>query len=178
VNSYQGMTDTTLRSDTATSNYGAATDLLVDGEPDYATLMRWDLSSIPAGVTVLEAKLVLEVFNPSASGYELYALGRSFVENEATWQQASIGQAWSVMGANGTADRDSTTLATLTPTTTGTYTLTLNPAGLALVQSWIDDATANHGLILSDYGNTDGADMYSSEYGTVQSRPALEITYR
>ncbi|MFZ8965586.1 MAG: DNRLRE domain-containing protein [Steroidobacteraceae bacterium] len=178
VNSYQGMTDTTLRSDTATTNYGAATDLLVDGEPDYATLMRWDLSSIPAGVTVLEARLVLEVFNPSASGYELYALGRSFVENEATWQQAAIGQAWSVQGANGAADRDSTTLATLTPTTTGTYTLTLNPAGLALVQSWIDDATANHGLILSDYGNTDGADMYSSEYGTVQSRPALEITYR
>ncbi len=178
TNGYQGMTDTTLRSDTATTNYGAATDLLVDGEPDYATLMRWDLSPIPAGATVLEAKLVLEVFNPSASGYELYALGRSFVENEATWQQAAAGQAWAVQGANGAADRSSAVLATLTAASTGTYLLTLNPTGLALVQSWIDDATANHGLILSDYGNTDGADMYSSEYGTVQSRPALVITYR
>lgn len=175
---YQGMTDTTLRSDATTTNYGAAVDLLVDGDPDYATLMRWDLSAIPAGATVLDAKLVLEVFNPSASGYELYALGRNFVENEATWQQAATGQPWSVPGASGTADRGSTVLATLTAAGTGSHTVTLNTSGLALVQSWIDDPTANYGLIFFDYGNMDGADMYSSEYGTVASRPALVITYR
>jgi hypothetical protein len=178
---YAGNEDTTLSQANPTTNYGGATSLLIDGDDpsrsgnDKAALLRWDVSAIPPGSIVQEAGLTLQVFNASPNTYGVYEIKRSWAENTATWQQAQSGTAWQSPGAAGTADRGSTLLGALTPTSTGLYVITLNSAGLALVQSWINNPAANHGLIIADTGQTDGVDAYSSETTTIANRPLLTI---
>jgi hypothetical protein len=178
TNGYTGMIDASLRSDNATTNYGSATDLLVDGSPDYASVMRWDLSSIPTNKVVTSARLILRVFNPSPGTYELYALKQAFNEAQVTWQRASTALAWQTAGANGANDRETTVLGTVTSSGNGSLTVTLNAAGIAKVQSWIASPATNNGFVLLDYSVSDGLDLRSSEYGTVAQRPSLSITYQ
>lgn len=175
---YTGMDDATLRSDGATTNYGSATTLLADGSPDYSAAMRWNLSSIPTGKIVTQVQLILQVSDASTASYELYGLKRPWVESQATWQRASTAVAWQASGANGADDRESTVLGAFTPSATGSRTITLNAAGVAKVQAWIDNPASNHGFILLDYAVSDGVDLRSSEYGTVNQRPRLTITYQ
>ena len=53
------------------------------------------------------------------------------------------------LGAN---DRESTSLAVVSYNSTGTNTITLNAAGIALVQRWVNAPSSNHGMILNDPG--------------------------
>jgi PKD repeat protein len=54
----------------------------------------------------------------------------------------------------------------------------LNDAGVARVQSWLDDPAGNHRLVLANGGTTDGADFHSSESATAVARPRLNVLYR
>lgn len=178
TNGYNGMVDTTVRSDATTTNYGSATTLLADGSPDYSALLKWDLSSIPAGKQVTSAKLTFNVTDVSSSAYEFYALKRAWVEGEATWQRASAAAAWQTAGVNGANDRETTVLGAITGSPKGTITVTLNAAGIAKVQSWINGPATNFGFVLLDYSISNGLDVSSSEAGTVSQRPILTITYQ
>jgi hypothetical protein len=178
VASYNGMVDASLRSDNATTNYGAATTVLIDGSPDYASVMRWDLSSIPSGKTVTAAQLTFNVVDTSGQSYELYALKRAFDEATVTWQRASSAVAWQTVGADGANDRETTVLGALVGSGSGTLTVSLNAAGLAKVQSWIDTPATNFGFIVLDYTQSNGLDLSSSEASTVSQRPKLTITYQ
>ena len=174
---YNGMVDATIRSNRATSNYGGSTTLLVDGSPDYATAMRWDLSAVPMDKTVTSAALTFRVSNRSANSYELYALNKAWNESQITWQRASTSSPWQSAGANGAADRDSSGLASVNGSTTGDLTVSLNAAGLAKVQAWVSNPQTNYGVILLNYDVSDGLDLRSSEYRTVAYRPRLTLTY-
>lgn len=174
---YTAMVDASLRSDATTTNYGTATSLLADGSPDYAALLRWDLSSIPSNKTVTKVQLTVNVFDKSTGSYELYALKRFFSESEATWQRASATVNWQTAGANGANDRETSVLGTVNGSATGNLTVTLNAAGIAKVQSWVANPSTNNGFVLLDYAVSDGLDLRSSEYGTVAERPQLTITY-
>lgn len=175
VNSYAGTTDTYLRSATATTNYGAASTNYSSSVS--GALLRWDLSTIPTNAVVQSATLTLNVTDASKSSYELYQLKRNWSESSATWNNASTGTPWQVAGAKGANDRGTTVLGAITATTTGAKTITLNAAGLAAVQAWIQNPSANFGLTLQDYTGTDSLAFQSSESGTVAARPKLEITY-
>ena len=178
---YAGNTDTTLSQANPTINYGGAADLLIDGDDpsrsgnDKAALLRWDISAIPPGSIVQGAELTLQVSNASPNTYGVYEIKRSWAENTATWQQAQSGTAWQSPGAAGTADRGSTLLGEITPSSTGAYVITLNNAGLALVQSWINNPATNHGLIIADTDQKNGIDVYSSETTAIANRPVLSI---
>lgn len=179
VNGYAGTTDTKLKSDAATTNFGAATSLETDGSPDYGVLLRWDLSSIPAGKTITAVSLTFNVTNTSSQIYEFYAMARAWSESSATWQLASTGVPWQTLGANGAADRSSTVLGTLSSGALGTKTVSLNADGIAAVQGWINNPAANFGMILADYvNNADGLDLSSSEAATLSQRPKITITYK
>jgi hypothetical protein len=69
-------------------------------------------------------------------------------------------------------------IASISPGSTGSYTLTLNAAGVALVQSWVDGSSVNNGLVIRTTGTTDGMISRSSEYGTAGQRPTLSVTYQ
>jgi hypothetical protein len=174
---YSGMTDAPLRRNKPDTNFGNLTKLLLDGQPDISSVMRWDLSQIPTTATITQARLRLQVIDPSNASYSIYALLRPFEESTVTWLRATSQANWQQGGANGSSDRETIAIGSLLATTAGTYTITLNAAGISKVQSWVADPTTNHGLILLDYVPSDRLSMHSSEAATVSVRPTLIVSY-
>ena len=162
-----------------TSNYGAASSLIADGNPDFGALLKWNLTSIPAGSTLQSATLSLNVTGTSADTYEIYELKRNWTELQATWNKATTGTNWQSAGAQGSLDRGSTVLGTVTATATGIRNVVLNAAGLAVVQGWVNNPATNFGFILQDYANTTKDDLvFSSKESTVAAnRPQLQVVY-
>lgn len=176
--SYAGTRDTYISSKSTNTNYGDFTEIWIDGSPDYATLLKWDISAIPVGSIVNSATIELYVTNTSSGTYEVYTLQRAWDELSATWQQYAAGQNWATAGATNNSDRSPTVLGSVSPSSMGTYVITLNAAGVAAVQAWINDPSANHGLLIQDYGISSGADFLSSETANAAQRPKLVVNYQ
>ena len=168
LNSYTGAEDTYVASSKTTTNYGSETTILADGSDrtygELISLLKWDVSSIPAGATVTAASITLQVFDATNNAYNLWEMLANWSESTATWSNA---------------DPDSNSgdnIGSFSPTSTGSYTITLNADGIALVQSWVD-GSANYGITIQSASTTNGIDMRSSEYGTQAQRPMLTVTY-
>ena len=177
VAAYAGTTDATIRQASATSNTGSATTLEADGDDgsgvDLSALLRWTLTGVPSDATVTAASVTLQVTNSSANTYNLYAVSRAWNESQVSWNNAATGSAWATPGALGGSDRGAV-VGTVTGST-GSRTITLNAAGIAMVQGWVNGT--NNGIIIASASNTDGIDFASSEVGTASQRPKLSITY-
>lgn len=180
---YAGTRDTYIREASATTNYGTAASLQVDGdEPsgsgtDMSILLAWDISEIPADATVQSVTLTLNTINISNGPYFCYALLRAWDEGQASWNQAASGSAWSSAGALGATDRDSLPLCTISAPVLAPLSVDLNTDGIAAVQAWVDGSLANNGLVISDSVTSDGADFDSSDSASAINRPKLEIVY-
>ena len=180
---YAGTTDAYLSQAGPGSNFGASTTLLVDGDDpsatgnDKATVIRWDVSSIPAGSTVESAQITFNITDPTTSLYELYQLVRMWDEGVVSWTAAAAGDNWQTAGAQGANDRNSTVLGELSVATTGIHTFSLNTDGVAAVQSWVDSAATNQGIIIANSASSNGVDFSSREVGTATNRPKLTVTY-
>ncbi|MBT8054607.1 MAG: DNRLRE domain-containing protein [Gammaproteobacteria bacterium] len=183
-NGYAGTSDAYIREASATTAHGLETSLQVDGdEPagstnDMNILLRWDTAAIPVDAIVESVAIQLAVTNPSNGSYTCYGVLRDWNEATVTWNQAGSGTPWGSPGAEASSDRDSAPACTVTAGVTGTLNVGLNEAGIALVQSWVNDPAGNHGLVISDSSTSDGADFHSSESSTAMARPRLEVTYR
>jgi hypothetical protein len=175
---YAGMTDTLIAAKNASKNYGNDTKMTIDGSPDEAGLFRWDISAIPVGSTVDSVTIEFNVTGSSRDSYEVYALQRAWNELSATWQRYSTGNNWASAGANGAADAQGAVLGQLAATTTGTYRINFNSAGVAAVQQWIDDPTKNFGIIIKDYAVSKAVEIRTSEASTASQRPKLVINFR
>jgi hypothetical protein len=176
--SYAGTTDSTLHQAAPTGNFGNDATCLVDGDDgagaDLSCLIRWDVSQIPTGSAVQAASLTLTIVNPTGNTYNVFALKRSWVELQATWNNATSSVAWATPGALGATDRDAIVIGSVTGPN-GTLTIPLNSAGIGAVQSWVNGA--NYGIVISDSAGTDGTDLASSENATLASRPKLTVTW-
>ena len=181
--SYSGTADTYLSENAPTSNFGSSTALVLDGNDpnptgnDLVTVIKWDISSIPADSLVDSAQIEIDVFDASSGSYEIYEMKRNWVESEATWNIFAAGNNWQTPGANGPLDRGSTVLGAVTASAVGPYSISLGPDALTLVQAWIDAPGSNNGLIIANTTTGNGLDFRSSEYGTATSRPKLTIGY-
>ena len=179
---YDGTMDSYIREATATTNYGAATTIQVDGdEPsgsgtDMSIVIGWDISEIPAAAAVQSASIVLNTLNIGGP-YTCFGLLRAWNQAGVTWNEASSGVTWGSPGAAGVSDRDSLSLCSFNAGVTGPITINLNADGLSLVQSWVDGSQANNGIIITDSATSNGADFDSSESGNAMNRPKLEIVY-
>ncbi len=174
---YAGTHDTYINSGSSKTNYGSSSTLTVDGSPDKAALFKWDVSAIPAGSTVTSAVIELNISNAATDTYQVYALNRAWDELSATWQQFAAGQNWSTAGASGSADRGSASLGSISASNTGTYRITLNAAGIAAVEAWVNNPAANFGVIIQDYSVSNRFDARSSETSNASQRPKLLIDY-
>ena len=175
---YAGTRDTKISSTAPVYGHGKVTKLSIDGSPDMAALMAWDISLIPQGSTVVSAAIELFVTNGTKDSYEIYALERAWEELAATWHQFASGRSWSEVGASGAADADATALGFLTARQLGFQQIALNQAGLDLVQAWIDEPADNHGIIFQDYLNgNDNSEFSSRETPVASQRPKLVVTY-
>ncbi len=176
--SYSGTRDTWIRATSPTRRSGSSSSLTIDGSPDSAALLKWDISSIPTGSVVTGASITLQVTSGTVDGYEIYELLRNWSESDATWLQATAGGSWQVAGAQGASDRGNAVLGVLSSPSTGSVTLSLNAAGLAVVQRWINDPSSNFGVVLQDYVNaSDAATFRSRETSTSGQRPQLRVDY-
>ena len=174
------VADTQILENAPTTNYGATTPLGADGdEPtgtarDKSSLLKWSVSTIPAGSKISSASVTLNVTNSSTQTYQAFGLKQPWVESAATWTLYAAGQPWQIAGAKGSLDRDAQAAGTIGPSTIGKQTFTLSPA---LVQSWLDNPQSNNGIIITNTSNTDGFDFSSREATTSSLRPELNVTY-
>jgi hypothetical protein len=182
--SYAGTRDAYLAEEAPATSFGGAASCLVDGDSvsgkDQYALLRWSFGSadIPADATVTSVSITLNVTNKTGgSGYAIYELKKDWIEAEATWSACAAGTSWELAGAQGASDRGAVSLGTLLPTATGAYTVNLNSAGVALVQSWVTSPLTNHGIIIANSTNADGMDFTSREGATPSLRPRLTINY-
>jgi hypothetical protein len=178
--SFTSAADTRIVENAPTTNYGTATAVQVDGDDpagsgkDKSGLIRWNLSSIPAGSKISSASITLNIADASVNTYQAYALKRAWVESAATWDLFAAGNPWEISGANGSLDREATVAGTVTPSTTGKQTFALSPEA---VQRWVDSPATNQGIIITNPTNRDGFDFHSRNYSTVSLRPQLTVTY-
>ncbi len=170
LNGYAGTQDTYVASGLPGSNFGSSSAVLADGSDgtngELVALFKWSLTGIPSTAIVKSVSVKLQDFNPSAGTYRLYARNAAWTESTATWANANIA------GSQGTE------IGSFIPSANGLQTITLNSAGIALVQGWLNGTIANNGLTVRSGGSVDGVDFRSREYGTASQRPTLSITYQ
>src|SRR3989442_10487119 len=110
--------------------YGIPTTVGVDEDDGKSALLRWKSFPLPSGSTVKSATITLTVTDSTSGTYNLYALKRDWWEDYATWNSYGPGYNWELPGAQGTSDRGTTVVGTITAPSTGLYTITLNAAGI------------------------------------------------
>ncbi|MBK7861881.1 MAG: DNRLRE domain-containing protein [Archangiaceae bacterium] len=139
-----------------------------------ASLLRFDVSSLPANAVISSVQLELQVENATAS-VSVYEPLRSWTEG-ATWTTYDGTNAWSTPGAQGAADRGTTLLGTLAYPSRGLHAAALNAAGVRLVQDWVSGARPNRGLLI-DGDTADYLFVRDSEDEEVAQRPGLIVRY-
>ena len=173
------VADNGIRENNPTTTYGVATTLKVDGDDpggsgkDAYSLLRWGLSSVPAGSNVVSASATVNVTNPSTQTYQIYDLRRPWVESTATWLQTASGSAWEVAGAKGSLDRGAQ-VGSVSPSVTGKRTFALSTS---VVQQWIDNPSSNQGIVIANATNTDGFSLSSRQATDTNLRPTLSVNY-
>jgi hypothetical protein len=161
-------------------NYGGTEDLSVAefaGNVQHS-LIRFDVSSIAPGTTVVGARLLLvrlDYGDETPGTLEVRLLGESWVEGTnngspgpgVTWMSRDGTTAWTTPG--GTTTRS---LGTLAPDGDDVIA-TIDPA---VVQQWVDAQATNHGLLLTVVGNTPHYHMHSRSSDLISAaRPELAI---
>lgn len=176
---YKGTQDTYLFQSDPESAKGNQPVCIVDGDDpggtgrDAVALFRWDLADVPRHASVKAVKLVFQVSDISSETYKVYGVTRSWTERGASWRKARRGKRWDRSGG----DRDGRELGTILGKG-ATATVTVNAAGVALVQEWVKDPDRNYGFMFAPDGNqSNGLDLHSREASNANRRPRLEITY-
>jgi hypothetical protein len=182
VNGYGGTRDTFIDFWNTTTGYGGAAQVRLRSPNVRNGLIRFDLASVPPQALSNGVRGAALSFytggrsNDNSSEIIAYPLSRSWVENQATWQQAAANQPWSVPGANGVPDdRSATALdSRLLEATNVRWGLDVTNA----VAGWLANPTSNHGLLLR---STDPDEVEytvaSRENSTIDQRPRLLIVY-
>jgi hypothetical protein len=133
-------------------------------------LLRFDMGSIPAGATVVAARidLVRITYGDDTPGeIAVYPMLEPWDEASATWNQRSAATPWTVTGGSRGAE-----IMRLTPNMTFSFTL---PA--ALVQSWIDTPATNFGVAINgvDINNDTHYHLATREAPGGAERPQLVV---
>jgi hypothetical protein len=179
-NGYAGSDDTYIYQYEPNPNYCTRNALQVGYKQRYAALLRFDLSAIPPGAAVSEARLELYArgWGGTDMSLDLHRLMRPFIACQTTWYQARDGDAWGVPGCNDAAtDRGATPESTvITDNILRWYHFDLSQ----VVQDWVDSSSLNHGVILRGADPLSTAKFYfvSADDSSTELRPKLVITYR
>lgn len=162
-------------------NYCANSAMHVHTGDQKATLIRFDIGSLPAQATILTATLELYLEWAGLVGVGapigVYRVNRPWQVCQATWNQAVAGTTWSAPGCNHVPlDRagtpESTTQVSL-PDAWYAWDVT------GLVQFWLDNPAQNYGLALKSFWTeySVGFGFVSAGHGALQWRPKLKVVY-
>lgn len=197
--SYQGTSDTTLTLDVngdqgfADVNLGGAEGLFTHHSSDQheALLIRWDLSALPADITLQEATLELYRFDGEVNGDMEVALhrltrgwsegsgidfwpGDGYAADGATWNHARPGEPWTAPGG----DYDPTVLDQVT------IAAAFDDDWIRLdategVRAWVEQGQPNEGFLLRALSGEGYHIFYSrnAQDTDASRRPRLVLTY-
>jgi len=175
--------DATIRSKTATTNYGNNLYLTTNGQSTAPerSLLEFDLSTIPATTVIDSAvfNLYVSFWGGKNESVKAYKVTSAWLEGDGD----ATGVTWDYRDKNGPVlwniaggDYDTATAGTFNIKATGWYSMNLT----ALVQEWIAGSTPNYGIILAPPLSAVSNENYylSSEITLFASlRPRLTITY-
>ncbi len=176
-------TDTWLSSTSQMANYGGDDNFSVS--PSNVGLIRFDVSAIPSGTTVVAAELHIksEDIGLSSGMVQLFQVLQPWTEGTgqgsngvANYTQRMNATNWANAGAGAPGSRSSTVIAQFDPATLQTdYTVAFNAAGVAMVQSWVNTPANNDGVafvVTAGGGNVN----FQSRTAGASSAPLLVIT--
>lgn len=179
--------DSYIYSGSAKSNFGAAVDMGV-GEDNGAnnrmarSLIKFDLSSIPANATITSATLSLWTSTDLSSNdriIRVYRLKVPFNEAQVTWNVSATGVNWQIAGASGANDHENTDIGAITILNNELSNIEkpimLTPAK---IQEMVNGTFVNRGfIVVADTESNDRFNYYSSDSATANQRPKLVIQY-
>ena len=189
--------DAYVRAAVATTNYGTADHIYVgdvaDGSSDAArSLIKWDISTIPASATVSAATASLYEDAAAATEGGSWAVNfnrclKNWVELECTWNNLSTSDTWTTAGC-GAVDHDYDSDVSATVTLDGTAgSAFVDFSGSFLVddvRKYVDGTYNNYGWRVAapnaEYrgaANVMRNDFVSSDHVTAAQRPKLVTTY-
>lgn len=183
------MTDSVLLSGQYSQfNFGESTNLYTGSAGVVARpLIKWDLSSIPQGSTIISAEMRLYSHENMAGDQitiNAHRVLRPWIEGtswaveepgSASWVEYGQGTAWEIAGADGAGDKSPEILASTTNSGIGWSSWAITSA----VQSWVNGDWENNGLILMSTDETQSnVKVFTSSEGKDQNLiPVLNIVY-
>jgi hypothetical protein len=180
LNSYNGVVDSFLSWPASYSNYGGMERMGVTGFGPgmyQRGIIKFDLSGVPSGASILSAKLHLYSYDPlgvagSDGAYGAYPLTRDWTYNQTTWLLAKTGVDWTTAGGEFAPDPDGTSPKQATALVWYPFDVT------SRVQAWLAGTATNHGWIIKctneDLDNQDR--FYQSETANAALRPKLVLS--
>jgi PKD repeat protein len=178
VDGYTGCIDAAMYSYHPDINYYPEEDFKCGEGDAWRPVVRFKTftsegGSIPVNAEILSATLCLYKTSPYSTNWKVWQLKKGFLENEVTWNNAALSEAWSSPGASGEADRGANPVATPWIGWDPGWMMVDVTSSLQSMAS----GTSNCGwLIEDDLGNIRW--FASSENSDTTIRPKLLVTYR
>lgn len=192
---YDGASDTIVASDFYTVNMGALNyveSFFGEGAEIRRSLLRWEISALPAGADVHAATVELhrhDGYSENDMAVALYRLTRGWTEGTgvtwwpgpgytadgATWNEAGPGIPWTDPGG----DYDPTAVGQTT-IPAGTGDRWFHWDATAAVEAWVEQGQPNYGLLLRPLSGDYSYHYYHSgeaQDDAVPLHPRLVITY-
>ncbi|MEZ6035156.1 MAG: DUF2341 domain-containing protein [Planctomycetaceae bacterium] len=172
------VADTYIDKGATGTNYGVATSLVVDRSGgdigNQRALLKFDLSTLPAGTVILSASLQMHATqNSGAFNINVYELTENWVEGNvngtasvASWTQRQTGTNWTTAGGT----YDPTVVATLNTGATGQHNWDIT----SLVTAWQSGEKVNNGIIIGSPDTGTTTIVYDSREGTTP--PVLQLS--
>ncbi len=178
--SFVAVRDTQIHGGQQTLNFGGASQIVCNGNPDVPVLLGWNLSAIPTNATIDAAVMRVSTAGNALKGEtaSVFALLQDWTEGNldgqsgvASYVQRKANASWATAGAK-PPSRGSVAVATFAPTTpNSTYNVTLP---ISLVQAWVDAPAGNFGVVITCPFSNDVAFHTRTVSG---KQPLLTVTY-
>ena len=176
---YAGALDTHLSAAAPATSFCTETRIRVGDKQQLVGLIRFDLSSLPAGAEVISASLRLygvDWKDGRDIAVGLHVISRTVDVCQATWRESRLGEPWATAGCKN-LQQDRRPEAEVAFSTSGLrrwYSLDVTKA----VRQWVGHSVPNNGLaLLGPAEDTEIHAFASSKYPTQAERPMLIVTY-
>src|SRR5690349_4539868 len=185
------MADSYMEQFHADENFGSANNMIV-GEvgsramPPFEIrrgLLRFDLSSLPAGAVVNSATLQISAVlmlpqDPVNSDFGIHLLLEDWDELAVSWNSPLAGVSWTAPGASDPADTVQAPSSTVFVTGLGNYVFPTTPSLISDVQAWVNDPRSNFGwLLVSEENGPESARHIGTREDISGNAPVLTIDF-